>query len=265
MVIDVHTHIFPEHIAEKATNNIGNYYQIPIQFNGTVNQLLDNMQQYHIDKCVVNSVATNPHQVQTINQFVAEQVKNYPNQLIGFGSLHPDSENLEQDFQQLRELKLKGIKLHPDFQGRAIDDPKVMKIYEMAEGCCPILMHMGSTDSDLSSPKRLAKILDLFPKLDIIAAHFGGWSHWEDAALELALKRVYVDTSSTQYAVKPHQIRELIDIFGIHHVIFGSDYPIFNAGDELKRFENIPMTEEEKECIFHGNIERLLLKYKTNS
>ena len=81
----------------------------------------------------------------------------------------------------------------------------------------------------------------------------------------LALKRVYVDTSSTQYAVKPHQIRELIDIFGIHHVIFGSDYPIFNAGDELKRFENIPMTEEEKECIFHGNIERLLLKYKTNS
>ena len=82
------------------------------------------MQQYHIDKCVVNSVATNPHQVQTINQFVAEQVKNYPNQLIGFGSLHPDSENLEQDFQQLRELKLKGIKLHPDFQGRAIDDPK---------------------------------------------------------------------------------------------------------------------------------------------
>ena len=82
----------------------------------------------------------------------------------------------------------------------------------------------GKYRFEFIQPKALGEDIGLVSKLDIIAAHFGGWSHWEDAALELALKRVYVDTSSTQYAVKPHQIRELMDIFGISGVFFGLFY-----------------------------------------
>mgnify|MGYP000771659598 FL=1 len=95
----------------------------------------------------------------------------------------------------------------------------------------------------------------------MIAAHFGGYSEWENGALSLALKNVYVDTSSSQFALTPHQVRELIDIFGADHVLFGTDYPMWNPGEELKKLALVPMTQEEREMILHGNMERLLASY----
>ena len=243
MVIDVHAHIFPEKIARKATDNIGRFYGCSMAADGTVENLLRWGDQYGVDRFVVHSVATTAKQVDSINAFLAEQVQS------------------PQQVEEALQMGLTGVKLHPDFQEFHIDDEKAFPIYEAIEGRMPLLVHTGDSRTEYSKPWRLAKILDRFPKLNVIAAHFGGYSEWENGALSLALKNVYVDTSSSQFALTPHQVRELIDIFGADHVLFGTDYPMWNPGEELKKLALVPMTQEEREMILHGNMERLLASY----
>lgn len=261
MIIDSHVHIFPDKIAAKASQNIGDFYNLPMKYDGTLEKILELSEKCGIDKSIVNSVATTPKQVDIINEFVAVQVQNYPSKLIGYATLHPDSDSTVKQIDDAIAMGLKGIKLHPDFQRFDIDSKKAFDIYEAIEGRLPLLIHTGDSRTQFSKPEKLAKVLDIFPKLDFIAAHFGGWSEWENSALNLCQKRVYVDTSSSQFALKTHQIRELIDIFGADYVLFGSDYPMWDPQSEIDMLADVPMTDEEREKIMHGNIERLLAKY----
>lgn len=262
MIIDSHAHIFPNNIASKASSSIGSFYNMPIRYDGTLETLFKCGDECGVDKYVVQSVATTKHQVDSINEFIAQTVDNNKDKLIGFATLHPDSENIQNQIDNAIKMGLKGVKLHPDFQRFDIDDKKAFKIYEAIEGRLPLLIHTGDHRTQYSKPAKLATVLDKFSNLDVIAAHFGGWSEWEDGALELALKRVYVDTSSSMYAFKPYQIRQLIDIFGADYVLFGSDYPMWNPKDEITVLNNVDLTAEEREKIFYKNIERLLAKYE---
>lgn len=262
MIIDAHTHIFPEMIAKKASLNIGNFYGIPMAHNGTREKLLEEGTAAGIDKFLIHSVATTPKQVQSINSFIAKSVELYPDRFIGFMTLHPESENLKEEFNWGIEHGLQGVKLHPDFQEFDLNSEKAKEIYKLAEGKCPVLIHMGDYRTQYSKAEKLAPLFDEFPKLDIIAAHFGGYSEWENAAAYLSLTRAYVDTSSSLFELSPKKVRELINIYTPERVIFGTDYPMWDACDEMRRWEDIPLTEEERELIFHKNLENLLAKYK---
>jgi len=104
----------------------------------------------------------------------------------------------------------------------------------------------------------MSRVMDRFPKLDVIGAHFGGWSIWEKAAEILGGRRIWVDTSSSLYAIAPETARRLIDAYGVDHVLFGSDFPMWKPAEELERFLQIPLTEEEKEKILWKNAVNLL-------
>lgn len=262
MVIDAHAHIFPETLARKATDNIGRFYGCSMAANGTVEHLLRWGDQYGVDRFVVHSVATTAKQVDSINAFIAEQVRLHPKRLIGFAALHPGSDRIAQQVEEALRMGLTGVKLHPDFQEFLIDEERAFPLYEAIEGRMPLLVHTGDSRTEYSKPWRLANIIDRFPKLDVIAAHFGGYSEWENGALSLALKNVYVDTSSSQFALTPHQVRELIDIFGAEHVLFGTDYPMWSPKEELRKLALVPMTQAERDMILHGNMEGLLAKYQ---
>lgn len=261
MVIDLHAHIFPAELAEKASRNIGAFYKMPMRYDGSVASLLAKGRRCGVDRFVVHSAATSPAQVEPINRFIAASVKKAPEQLIGFGTLHPESETLEEDLKRLRRRGLLGVKLHPDFQAFYLDSPAAMRMFALLEGTLPVLVHTGDRRSQYSKASRLAAIAAAFPKLDLIAAHFGGFSEWEDGALALAEAGVYTDTSSSQFALKPHQVRELIDIYGADKVMFGSDYPMWDAGEELAGLASIPMTPAERAAVYGGNVQRLLKKY----
>ena len=141
--------------------------------------LIKNGQRAGVDKFIVQSVATTPHQVGSINNFISETVKNSGGKLVGLGTLHPDSENQEKDVQNIIDLGLHGVKLHPDIQGFKIDDYRCLKIYELCEKAgLPILMHTGDSRFDNSNPNRLLPILEIYTNLTVIGAHFGGWSMW---------------------------------------------------------------------------------------
>lgn len=259
MIIDAHAHIFPAKIAEKAVAGIGRFYsELKMHMDGTAETLIRMGTENGIAKFIVQSVATVPAQVEGINNFIAESVKKFSDRFIGFAAIHPDYPDIEKEIDRAASMGLKGIKIHPDFQKFEIDSDKAMKIYEVIEGKMPILIHMGDSRYDFSKPSRLVNVLEKFPKLDVIGAHFGGWSEWDSAEEILSGRHLWVDTSSSLYAMTPERAAELIEKFGADHVLFGTDYPMWDAADELRRFDRIPITSSEREMILHENAEKLL-------
>jgi len=259
-VLDAHCHIYPDKIAQKASDATGNFYGMPSKMDGTVGTLLEEGKKAGISHFLVQSVATTPHQVSSINRFISESVEKSNGLMTGFGTMHPESEDPEGDINELISLGLKGIKLHPDIQGFKIDDFRMLKIYELCEkNNLPVLMHCGDDRYDNSNPNRLKPILDIYTDLTVIGAHFGGYSVWDDAAENLSgYKNFYVDTSSTLFKVDVRRARELIDIFGVEKTLFGTDYPLWTVSEELERFLKINLTESELRKILWENAAGLL-------
>jgi predicted TIM-barrel fold metal-dependent hydrolase len=255
-IIDAHAHIFPDKIAEKAVESIGGYYGIAMSGTGTVAGLLESGSRAGIYKYIVHSTATKMDQVKPINDFIA-QVKEENKSFIGLGTIHPDFSDIDSEVDRIAALGLEGIKLHPDFQEFNIDDESMMPIYRAAEGRLPILMHMGDKVKTSSRPERLAKVLDLFPGLTVIAAHLGGYCMWDEAIECLAGRNLYFDTSSSLFALEPERAAEIIRNFGVEKVLFGTDYPMWTYEDELLRFDRLGMTEKERRLILYENACRL--------
>ena len=258
MIIDAHAHIFPDKIAEKAVAGIGGFYGMKIRYDGTLGTLLNEGAAAGVDRFLVQSVATVPEQVTAINDFIAKSVGNYPDKLIGFGAMHPDFADIAGETERIISLGLKGIKLHSDFQRFNIDDERAFPIYEAAEGRLPILFHIGDNRYDFSSPERLMRVVRRFPNLTVIGAHFAGWSMWDKGAELFAGSGIYADCSSSLYAMSPEHAAELIRKIGVDRVMWGTDYPMWSAAEELERFDKLPLTDEERGMILGENAMRLI-------
>ncbi len=256
-VIDMHAHIFPDRIASRAVVSIGGYYNIPMSGPGTVGGLLESGGRIGVSKYVVHSSATNVDQVTTINDYVSGVISSN-SKFIGFGTLHPGLVDPGAEVTRLIGLGLKGIKLHPEFQGFSIDDEDMLPVYSAIEGRLPVLIHMGDENKDSSSPARLARILDLFPDLVVIAAHFGGYRMWDESMEYLIGRNVYMDTSSALAFLTPEKAVRMIRMHGVQKMFFGSDYPMWDHEEELERFLKLGLTEEERELILSGNAELFL-------
>lgn len=258
-IIDTHSHIYPDAIAQKASDGTGKFYNIKMQNDGTVSRLLELSDIAKIDHHIVQSVATTPKQVSKINNFICETVKQYPDKFTGLGTMHPESENLEGDFNELCELGLKGIKLHPDIQGFKLDDPRCMKIYELCnKKKIPVLLHCGDFRYDYSNPNRLKPVLSAFPDLTFIGAHFAGWSMWSKAWRELfSYKNLFVDCSSSFYSMSVSTAREIIDGYSTDKVMFAVDYPMWNPKTELDFFMSLGYGESDNQRMLHDNACRI--------
>ncbi|MCR5151057.1 MAG: amidohydrolase family protein [Clostridiales bacterium] len=257
VVIDSHCHIYPDKIAEKASGATGKFYDVPIRFDGRISTLLENSK--GIDISIVQSVATTPAQVKSINSFISAAVEEHKGRLIGLGTLHPDCEDMAGEVENILKLKLKGVKLHPDIQRFQLDDPKCLKIYEECEKAqLPLLIHTGDKRYDYSNPNRLIPIIENFKNLTIIGAHFGGWSIWEEATNRLfGYKNFYVDCSSSSFWLTPEVFKKLIYTYGPDRVLFGTDYPMWHPEEELEYFNSLHLPKEDSEKILWQNATRL--------
>lgn len=258
-VIDSHCHIYPQKIAKPAVESTGRFYDMTPLGNGTVDSLLSIGKNCGIDRFVVQSVATTPHQVKSINRFIASEVRLHPDSLIGLGTMHPESNDLQGDLAHIKELGLHGVKLHPDIQKFKIDDYRCLKIYELCESAnMPILMHTGDHRFDYSNPNRLVPILNIYKNLTVIGAHLGGWSVWDEAVEKLSgYKNFYVDSSSSLYELSPQHATKIIRTYGAQRVLFGSDFPVFSPDIELQRFMALPLTDNERQLILSKNVLKL--------
>lgn len=257
--IDAHCHIYPEKIAERAVAGTDNFYGENSVGTGTVDNLIALGRDAGVDHFIVQSVATTPHQVKSINEFIHREVELSNGLMTGLGTLHPDSEDVKGDIKHLLELGLKGVKLHPDIQAFKIDDYRCLKIYELCEEySLPVLMHTGDNRYDYSNPNRLLPILDIYKGLTVIGAHLGGWSIWEEAVdVYRDMPNFYVDCSSSFPYLEKEKAREIIKKYGANKVLFGTDYPMWSPKSEIEYFLSLSLDENEICSILNMNAKKL--------
>ena len=254
-VIDVHAHIYPEKIAERAVGAVGEFYLVDMYGQGTAAHLLASKEQAPLTHFVVHSVATKPSAVASINDFIAEQCRLHP-EFIGFMAMHQDLEDPATEIERAVGLGLRGMKLHPDTQKVNMDDPRLMRIYGMIEGRLPLIVHTGDYRTDFSHPRRLKNILRTFPNLVVDAAHFGGWSVPEIGYDVLHEENVLIDVSSSLAFLGNRRTRELVSLWGADRVMFGSDFPMWDPASEYDTFTSLGFSDGDLEKMLWKNAER---------
>ena len=258
-IIDIHAHIYPDNIAQKAADSVKVFYEGigDRSMNGTEGMLLERGDQAGIDRFVALPVAIRPDRVQGINDYIYQRAQANP-RLIPFGTVHAAMDGLTDEVERLIAMGVKGIKMHPDSQQFAIDDPRLCPMYEAVTGRIPVMLHMGDPRYDYSHPKRLRRLLELFPGLEVIAAHLGGYSMYETARELLQDTNCVMDISSSVVFLEPGAAERYINLYGAERIAFGSDYPMFDPLQEVNNFLRFKLTDGQKEQIAHKTAERIL-------
>ncbi len=258
-IIDIHTHIYPDKIARKATESVRDFYQLEgnKSMDGTIEMLLQRGAEAGISQFVVLPVSNAPNRVRSINSFILEQTQLHQ-EFIGFGTLHAEMGNLMEEVDWITANGLRGIKMHPDTQRFAIDDARLFPVYEALQGKLPVLLHMGDPRYDFSHPVRLRKVLNLFPRLQVIAAHFGGYSMFHTARELLWDTDCVFDVSSALMFMEKGEPERYINSYGAERMAYGTDYPLWDPVTEVKRFQQLDLTDDQFEQIAHKTAQRIL-------
>lgn len=281
MIIDFHTHTFPDRIAAATIQKLGQAAHIKAFSDGTASGLRASAKRAGIDLSVVLPVATSPRQVVTINDSSARiNETTEETGLLSFGCIHPDYEDWHAELARVHSLGLKGIKIHPVYQRVDLDDIRYLRILERAgELGLVVVTHngldIGFPGEAQSSPEKLAKALTEVGPVTVIAAHMGGWKQWDEAAEQLAsFPNLYVDTAFSTGRIVPLEadaypedflpmlgkeaFLKQVQHFGAHRVVFGTDSPWSDQKETLDWIQALPMEAAQKDAILGGNAKRLL-------
>lgn len=264
MVIDIHTHIFPPKLAPHAIGALEKSAGAHAFLNGTKEDLLKSMKENGVDISVNMPIASRPDQMRSINNYAIEiNNEGFETGLYSFGACHPLNPEYREELERLKAAGIKGIKLHPDFQGLFLDDEEMVKTMEYAADLgLIILIHCGMDpsfpDVHRSTPKRLANILPRLKGAKIIAAHMGGYDYMDDVEKYLVGKDVYIDTSFTIGKFDEKQILRILQSHDPQKILFGTDSPWDDQKNALKLFKGLPISGELKEKILWQNSKNLL-------
>lgn len=279
MFIDIHTHTFPDRMAVRTVQLLGQAAHLIPQTDATSHGLLASMQEAGIDLSVILPVATKPSQVQTINTYAAETNALYKDRgLLSFGGIHPAYEHPEEELERIVSLGLKGIKIHPVYQGQDIDSPAFLRILKKAAELGLIVITHSGQDIGFPgvvhcSPQMCGHVTEQIPSLRLVLAHMGGWHDWDEVCSVLKDTPVLIDTAFSLYPVhtdeaywppnEPYMLSEeqfmhIVRTFGSKRVLFGTDSPWANQKDYMQVFRSLPLSEEEKTDILGRNAENLL-------
>ncbi|MCH5188657.1 MAG: amidohydrolase family protein [Oscillospiraceae bacterium] len=267
MIIDFHTHIFPDKIAARAVKvleeNLAKVQGTPeyAVIPATLDALRESMRSNHIDISVVLPIATTLTQSTSINNFAASI--NGTDGIISFGSLHPMQENWEQTLYDIKEKGLPGIKLHPEYQQFYIDSPESVRILKKCEELgLLVTLHAGKDvgyDPPVHCmPERLRRVLDIVSGENIIAAHLGGWAVWDDVEKYLVGTPVYFDTAYTISDISREQLLRIFENHGYDKILFATDSPWEAQGDTVRYLSELGIGESNLNKIFSENAKKLL-------
>lgn len=261
MLIDFHTHAFPEKIALRAVNKLAlDAGGLEPQTDGTVQSLKEQMVLDGVDISVVQSIATNPHQQAKVNDFAMEI--NRDPAIVAFGSIHPEAPDALEELERIAQAGLKGVKLHPEYQGFYVDDPGMQPIYKkISELGLVTLFHAGQ-DYGFPPPyhampenlKNALKWLDA----PVVAAHWGGYGCCFEVLEKLCGENIWFDLSFGYCSMPKPTAQAIIDKHGTDHLLFGSDMPWHRPAWELRLLNTLDLDENDREKIFWRNAAQLL-------
>lgn len=258
VIFDAHTHVWPDHIAARAL--AGRVPGMEATHDGTVSGLLASMDRSGVDRAVVMGIADHARHVHRTNEFIGSLASD---RLVPFGTVHPDL-SVEENLDSLRRHGVVGVKLHPLFQGFALDDPRIWELFEAFGSEIPVITHVGKggtpeTDQR-ATPAMLAAIVDAFPNLRLVACHFGGFHRLTEAEEQVVGKPVLLETSwpPTLAGVEADRVRDVIARHGADRIVFGSDWPMTDPAGEIEVIRKLGLSEEETAAILGGNLARWL-------
>lgn len=266
MLIDFHTHIFPDKIAAGAvrslSNSIVNFQGVRYRHytRGTVDSLVSSMERNGVDVSVILPIATKPTQTKSINEF-AKQIRN--EKVISFASLHPEQSDWEYILEGIKENGFKGIKLHPEYQSFYVDSPRSLEILRKAEDLgLYVTLHTGfdygMPEPIHCQPDRLKNTLEYVSGKYIIAAHLGAFMNWDEVEKHLVGTNINFDTSFVSKFISPEQCRRIIRNHGADKILFGSDSPWNSPKTEKDFLFGLNLSQEENEMIFYKNALKIL-------
>jgi len=280
MVIDIHTHIFPDKIAAEVIEKLSRISRAKYFSDGTLNGLLNSMEKSGVDISVVLPVATAPRQVVKINDFAAQINEKFSAQgIIYFAAMHPDFEDFRAELSRVKSLGLKGIKIHPIYQGENLDGKKFLQIlYRAAELDLIVVTHAGLDIGFPSvvqcSPQMARNVIKEIGDFKFILAHMGGWKNWDEVLTELAGTNIFLDTAFSTGKIPARsdfvwkaedlnllgveEFMKLVKTFGAEKILFGTDSPWSPQKESIDFIKNLPLTEVEKNKILGDNAEKLL-------
>lgn len=259
-IIDFHTHVYPQKIAQKATENVIGFYGLTeglVGMVGTSEVLINCGKNAGIENFVILPVALKAETVRHVNEAALNEVNNHP-EFYGFGTIHIDMENILDEIKFIEDSPLKGVKIHPDTQKFNIDDERLFPMYEEISGKLPMMIHCGDPRYDYSHPRRLRRVLDNFPKLTAIGAHLGGWMLFDEALELLKPTNCFVDICSSHMFMEKGKMEYYINSYGADRVLFGSDFPIWDPQKEAEAFLELNISNTDKEKIAYKNALYLL-------
>ena len=280
MIIDFHTHTFPEALAERAVNKLARSARAKNYLDGTLGALRSSMQDAGIDYSVLLPVVTKPEQQREINRIAMEiNFHSCETGVISFGGIHPDNADYRQILRQCAANGIKGIKLHPIFQQTYLDDIRYLRIIECAcENNLIILVHAGYDVSypnlAYASAPHIVSVLDKIKPDKFVLAHMGGWFCWQEAEENLVGRDVWLDTSFSLLPIRPapntqrapeenpplgtEQFLRMVRNHGANRILFGTDSPWSAQSESINALEESGLTAHELSAILGDNGAKLL-------
>ncbi len=266
MLIDFHSHIFPDRIAERTLDVLKagalkyDHVNAISYFDGTKEGLVRSMAENGVDISVTLPIATKPTQTDSINSYAATVTDE---KIISFASLHPENDNIDKILENIKESNFRGIKLHPEFQSFYVDSPICLKILKKAEELKLYTVFHAGHDRGLpppvhGAPKHFKNALEYVSGKYIIAAHLGGWRMWDDVEKYLVGTQMYFDTAFIQDDITPEQAKRIILNHGSEKILFGSDNPWENPKDTLAFLNSLGLNKDEFDDITYKNALKIL-------
>ncbi len=262
MLIDFHTHAFPDRIAERAIASLSHASGgLAPYTDGTLAGLKRSMAEGGVDISVMLSIATNAHQQKAVNDFAASV--NGKDGIVAFGSIFPDSEDALLELERIKDMGMKGIKLHPEYQHFYVDEERMRPIYKKISELGLITVFHAGTDVGFAPPyhampDRMARALSWFES-PVVAAHFGGAGSGEDVLKYLCgNEMLYIDTSFSYGAMPKYYAQTIIERHGPDKILFGTDTPWHCPDMEKRLIASLDLSESDRDKIRYQNAQKLL-------
>lgn len=266
MIIDSHTHIFPDQLAEKTIKKLGDMGNIKAYTNGTKSGLLNSMKEAGVNCSIILPVVTRPEQFKTVNEFAVKINEKYQDseyRLLSFGGIHPDSSGYKGQLKEIVNMGLLGIKLHPDYQDMYFDDIRYMRLIDYASELGLIIsvhagLDVGYPEDIHCPPKAARKVIDEVAPEKLILAHLGGYQQWDEVEDLLVGQKVYLDTAYIQNTMEQSQFLRILKNHGSDKILFATDSPWSGQKESVEWMKQLSIPENELNQIFYGNIAGLL-------
>jgi len=259
-IVDTHVHAFPDAIAARAVPELAREGNVVPASDGTLTGLLASMDRAGIATSVVCSIATKPAQFDRILEW---SQANESDRLVMLPSVHPASPEVVGQVRRVAGAGLRGIKLHPYYQGFEIDEPRLFPVYEAAQELGLVVVCHGGFDiayphTRVADPVRARRVIDAFPALKLVVAHLGGWEDWDEVERHLLGRPVWLDTSYSLAFLPADRARRLLATHPADRILFGSDSPWADQAGEIARLRALGLPEDLERRILGGNARELL-------